>query len=103
MSVSKAAVRPLTETQVRALRIIEIHPDLWPKGFAKLMWPQQPDSRNRVGAPTVNWQAAGYLGKLRASGLITGGEQVFVRTNKGRWEWTRSPMWLTTKAKDLLA
>jgi hypothetical protein len=98
----------LTALQRRALLVIESEPKLWPKDFGKLMWPdwnqglEGQQHRNRVGAPTLNWYAAGYLGRLRAAGLITGGEYALERTSGFKRTYTRSPLRLTAKARELL-
>lgn len=105
----KAATR-LTARQRTALLLIRDNPGgmAWPAVFGKAFWPDWgkrtlPDGtvwhherRNKSNAPTMHYRAAGYLGKLRAAGLITGG---MYEMGAG---FGREPLWLTELAQNLL-
>jgi hypothetical protein len=99
----------LTACQRTALELIKAYPEqmAWPAAFGRLFWPDwgkrtNPDGtvwhherRNKVNAPTMHYRAAGYLGKLRKAGLITGG--MYILGDIGR-----EPLYLTKLAEDLL-
>jgi hypothetical protein len=99
----------LTARQRTALELIKAQPDAmaWPKRFGKAFWPDWGkrtnadgtdwhfERRNKSNAPTMHYRAAGYLGKLRAAGLITGGGY-----NLGGFG--REPLYLTQLAEELL-
>ena len=99
-------------TTLRALEILRDNPEVWPGEFGKLLWPQwSGERRNKVGGLTRSWSAAGYLGRLRAAGLVTGGggniELVALKSAAGKKTFSkvfeREPWRLTAAGKKMLA
>ena len=106
----------LTERQRTALLLIQANGEsmAWPATFGKAFWPDwgkwtmthddgstteyRHERRNKVNAPTMHYRAAGYLGRLRAAGLIEGG--YYERRPSGGYN--RAPLWLTDLARKLL-
>lgn len=99
----------LTPRQRDALLLIQANPDTmaWPGTFADAFWPRDfigerggrlHGQRNKKNAPMASWWAAGYLGRLRKSGLVRGG--YYERRPGG--SYGRGPLLLTDLAKKLL-
>lgn len=112
-------ITKLSARQRVALELIKSAPKAmaWPSNFATAFWPDMHKRalvkedgsvyeythirRNRVNTPTYFWIGAGYLGRLRKAGLITGGMYDF--GGPGRQYRGREPLYLTPLAETLLA
>ena len=106
----------LSARQRIALELIRSNPEgmAWPRAFALAFWPHMHDRsltredgtvyeykhirRNKHNTPTYFYLGAGYLGRLRKSGLITGG--MYERNPSG--SYGREPLYLTALARELL-